>query len=100
MQRIEPTVGRVLHYHPAADHADCGQTLTALICKVNLAVFDSCGHQFSWQRVPLIQGDDEVCVGAHFCSWMPYQIGQARGGANVLGSVAQQAADAPADVRE
>jgi hypothetical protein len=82
--RIEPTVGRTIHYHPAADHPDAGQLLTAFICKVNadgtvnLAIFDSCGHQFSRQRVPLMQ-DDVVPLdaGSQYCRWMPYQLGQA-----------------------
>lgn len=84
--RIEPTVGRVVHYHPSADHPDASQTLTALICKVNpdgtinLAIFDSCGHQFSRQRVQIVQ-QDEAVIGFEnhtgFCSWMPFQLGQA-----------------------
>ena len=79
--RIEPTVGRVVHYHPGPDHPNHGEILVALICKVNddgtenLAIFDSCGRQFSRQRVRYAetQGDDFT---GHW-SWMPYQLGQA-----------------------
>ena len=79
--RIEPTVGRVVHYHPAPDHRDHGNVLTAFICKVhdngsvNLAIFDSDGMQFSRLRVQYAdqQGDDYT---GHW-SWMPYQLGQA-----------------------
>lgn len=80
---IAPTVGRSIHYHPAADHPDHGQTLVALIAKVNpdgtlnLAIFDSCGHHFSRQRVALIQCDDATPEGMQYCTWMPFQVGQA-----------------------
>lgn len=81
--RIEPTVGRVVHYHPAPDHPDHGQSLTALICKVNvdgtvnLAIFDSCGHQFSRHRVQYANVLRDEYSGRW--SWQPHQIERASG---------------------
>lgn len=92
---IEPTVGRVVHYWPDVEtpgHIDnnmgmnCGgQPMPALVTyvfgprMVNLAVFDHHGNRHARTSVRLQQpGDGSVPPepGA-FCSWMPYQIGQA-----------------------
>ena len=44
---------------------------------VNLAVFDSNGQPHSRTSVPLVQEGEDKPEHGYFCSWMPYQVGQA-----------------------
>jgi hypothetical protein len=46
-------------------------------CLVNLSVFDSNGTPFSRTSVPLVQEGEAKPEHGYFCSWMPYQVGQA-----------------------
>ena len=87
---IEPTVGRVVLYHPAVDDPG-GMHLSeptkdvhaAIICyvwdntSVNLAVFDSNGVPYARTSIYLLQEGNERPVGP-YCEWMPYQLGQAK----------------------
>jgi hypothetical protein len=80
MPRIEPTVGRVLLYHTP----DSSKPLAAMIANVNedgtinIGYLDSVGTHHSQQCLPLIQDTDGIPTGnVHFCTWMPYQLGQA-----------------------
>ncbi len=57
--------------------------LAAHVCKVhsdrmvNLMVIGESGVPFSETSVPLVQPNEEVPAG-NYCSWMPYQVGQAQ----------------------
>lgn len=79
---IEPTVGRVVWFHPEIGNRDCGATLAAIVCHVwsitcvNLAVFDSNGAPYNRTSVFLWQGDSER-PSSQYAEWMPYQKGQA-----------------------
>lgn len=85
---IEPTTGRVVWYRPNDPDAKilgaCGQPLAAHVAYVhnarlvNLMVIDPNGHPHSRTSVTLLQEDDISMVGASFCEWMPYQVGQAK----------------------
>ncbi len=76
---IEPTVGRVVWYHPQGH----SETHAAIIARVNndetinIAWFDVMGGAQSAQSVPLIQDAPVAQTGSAYCEWMPYQKGQA-----------------------
>ena len=86
---IKPTVGRVLWFYPSqltgeagfVRHPD-GGPYAAIIARVwndamvNLAVFDANGTIHSRTSVPLVQ-DGGCALEEGFCSWMPFQKGQA-----------------------
>lgn len=87
---IPPTVGRVVHYYrdPRAGESDFavnddGLPYAAIIAHVwsdtmvNLTVFDANGRPHSRTSVELVQGPQPARPAGAFCSWMPYQIGQA-----------------------
>ncbi len=82
---IEPTVGRVVWYHPGPhEHGPSpgGQPLAAHIAHVwsdtcvNLMVIDANGNPYSCTSVLLVQ-DGALRPENCFCEWMPYQKGQA-----------------------
>lgn len=92
---IPPSNGRIVWYTPArksgdfdsdADivHHDKLKPLAAMVVHVwgdrmvNLVVFDSNGQQRPRTSVDLLQDDDAKPEGGRFCSWMPYQVGQAK----------------------
>lgn len=82
---IVPTPGRVVWFTPAtAHHTDPKQPWAALITyvwsdrMVNLAAFDQNGCAQPKTSVTLLQDDDAKPEGGYFCSWMPYQVGQAK----------------------
>jgi hypothetical protein len=64
-------------------HIDGRKPLAAIIAHVfndalvNLAVFDSNGMSHSRTSVPLVQAGEAKPEHGYFCSWMPYQVGQA-----------------------
>lgn len=74
---IEPTLGRVVHYHPKDEP---GERHAAMIAKVNadgtvnLGCLTDNGVHYSAQNVTLVQ-DGEPNTGQ--CEWMAYQKGQA-----------------------
>jgi hypothetical protein len=75
---INPTVGRVVLFHPDAPHDQPFAATIAYVHSdrmVNLSVIDANGFQFSKNSVTLIQDDD--AYPAEYCEWMPYQKGQA-----------------------
>lgn len=87
--RIQPTVGRVVLFHPGATPpagfsmpAEAGEPCDAHICHVNdddtlnLAVFDAVGAHHAITNVPLSQ-NGEAPADRPYCTWMPYQRGQA-----------------------
>lgn len=83
---IQPTVGRVVWYHPRntdplGDEANHPNRRYAAIvtqvwgdCCVNLAIFDPNGTPFARTSVVLVH-DTPTNPGQ--CEWMPYQKGQA-----------------------
>jgi hypothetical protein len=88
---INPTVGRVVWFHPPTNAAeggfaapDAGQPLAAIIARVwsermvNLTVFDANGVPHSRTSVVLVQEGEPVPQNGYYAEWMPYQIGQAK----------------------
>lgn len=91
---ITPSNGRIVWYTPSrpvetfdsdkciAQH-DRLVPLAAMVVHVwgdrmvNLVVFDSNGTATPRTSVMLLQDDDAKPEGGRFCSWMPYQKGQA-----------------------
>ncbi len=81
---IKPTVGRVLWYYPKGRKAG-EQPQAAMIAHVwsdtcvNLAIFDDNGCPLAVPptSVLLVQEGAEVPSGGRYCTWMPYQQGQA-----------------------
>ena len=77
---IEPTLGRVVHYHPKDEP---GERHAAMIAKVNadgtvnLGCLTDNGVHYSAQNVTLVQ-DGEPNPGQ--CEWMAYQKNQVRNG--------------------
>ncbi|GER16699.1 Gp49 family protein [Variovorax boronicumulans] len=92
---ISPTVGRVAWYYPSLLTGEAGFTpprdgepLAAIVAHVwndtmvNLAVFDANGTAHSRTSVRLIHEDlTGDRPSESFCTWMPYQKGQARAAA-------------------
>lgn len=89
---IEPTVGRVVHYHPYKGANALSRDeilnfgrgpLAAIVVHVwndrcvNLCVFDSTGRPHGCCYVPLLQEDDPAPADGRYCEWLPYQKGQA-----------------------
>lgn len=87
---ISPTPGRVVWFTPSRlaggaglVHHDATKPLAAMVCHVwndrmvNLVVFDSNGDPHGKTSVQLLQDDDAKPEHGYFCSWMPYQVGQA-----------------------
>lgn len=82
MSKIIPTVGRVVWYYSNNVDVLQPQPFAATVAyvhsdrMVNLSVIDANGYQFPVQSVPLVQDGEERPQGM-YCTWMPYQIGQA-----------------------
>lgn len=82
---IKPTVGRVVWFYPQG-HSQDKQPLAAIVSHVwsdtcvNLAIFSAngCPMQNPPTSILLVQEGSEVPSGGHYCTWMPYQIGQAK----------------------
>jgi hypothetical protein len=79
---IKPTIGRIVDYWPDG-FVEGEQPRAAQIAYVwsdtciNIGFLYVDGVHGNATSVPLWQGEDERPKGAH-CSWMPYQIGQAK----------------------
>jgi hypothetical protein len=82
---IPPTVGRVVWYYPPG-RTPPQQPQAAIVAHVwsdtcvNLAIFDDNGQPVPKPptSVLLVQEGAEVPSGGHYCTWMPYQLGQAK----------------------
>jgi len=83
---ITPTVGRVVWFtpHPEQDNRfDKTQPLAAIVAyvwhdrMVNLTVVEQDGISHAATSVYLVQPDETAPWRAAFCTWMPYQVGQA-----------------------
>mgnify|MGYP000190283694 FL=1 len=85
---ISPTIGRVVWFYPRG-HQPNQQPLAAMVAHVwsdtcvNLVIFDANGRPMADPptSVLLVQPESEVPTGDHYCTWMPYQIGQAKAAA-------------------
>lgn len=83
MPVIQPTPGRIVWYHPAAEEPFAGATgadpLAAMVVcvhgerTVNLVVYDKKGGTHPRENVTLLQDDVSVRPSGAFCEWMPYQ---------------------------
>lgn len=77
---IIPTVGRIVWFY----YTDGFGPRAAIVAEVhedesvNLAVFNRLGDSFGVCQVPLIQDGEVPPEHGHYCTWMPYQIGQAK----------------------
>lgn len=86
---IPPTNGRVCLYHPGTIDRHTmivrdEQPMSASIAYVwndrliSVSVADHNGNTYGRARVQLLQpGDEPPAPGTAFCTWMPYQLGQA-----------------------
>ena len=77
---IEPTVGRVVHYHPPYDLARIEAAIITHVWSercVNLACFDQNGNSYGMTSVVLLQDHDVPPGGVGYAEWMPFQKGQA-----------------------
>ncbi len=82
---IAPTIGRILWYYPPGPFNATQQPYAAMVAHVwsdtcvNLAIWDANGkpHPQPPTRLLLVQEDGEVPVDGSYCTWMPYQLGQA-----------------------
>lgn len=88
MPRIEPTVGRIVHFRPGTNDQQYvgdpgGEPLAAIVAKVlgpdriNLCVFTDKGHAIAMLDVPLVQEGEAHQEAVSYAEWMPYQKGQA-----------------------
>lgn len=82
---IKPTVGRVVWFWPsAAEFLNNDQPQAAQVAyvhsdrMVNLSVVNHNGEQRAQTSVALVQDGDKLPEQGSFCSWMPYQVGQAK----------------------
>lgn len=85
---IKPTVGRIVWYHKDKSQTEIVQyedtPLAAIVCMVwsdrvvNLRVIDANGQAWPVTSVELIQEGETIPGGSRYCTWMPYQIGQAK----------------------
>lgn len=76
---IKPTIGRKVWYYPTA----CAPEEDATVIDthgdrcVSLFVINRGGTTSNQRSVILVQDGDPVPTGSH-CTWMPYQVGQAK----------------------
>ena len=97
MSHIKPTEGRIVLFCPTQQHAEwlrlnvisLHDPMAAMIAYVhpsglvNLSVADHLGHQYGVQNVQLLQNADDAKFDSEgrllesYCTWMPYQKGQA-----------------------
>ena len=87
---IPPSIGRVVLFHPrpmlVATKTNYGdQPMDAHVVYVwndrmiNIAGFDHDGNPFKLTSVRLVQeGDEPAQEGESVCTWMDYQLGQAK----------------------
>ena len=90
MTKTAPTVGRLIWFTPSRTFSppdflviDPKQPCAPLVAYVwneslvNLTVSDHYGKSFNMTRVQLVQAEEPKPENGYFCSWMPYQVGQA-----------------------
>lgn len=78
--KIIPTVGRIVWFY----YADGFGPRAAIVAyvnedeRVNLTVSNRFGDTFSMPCIPLIQDGEVPPEHGNYCTWMPYQIDQAK----------------------
>lgn len=87
MSKIDPTVGRVVWFHPATNstkhgfepNAICAAQIARVLPdgRLNLGVLDGNGAHHPMTEVPLIQERETAPENGYWAEWMPYQRGQA-----------------------
>lgn len=85
---IKPTIGRRVWFYPNGaisgftaspdQPCDAGIAYVWTDRMVNLSVADHNGVVMGRTSVPLLQDDDPVPASGAYCTWMPYQVGQAK----------------------
>jgi hypothetical protein len=106
MTVINPTVGRVVWFHPPSNstkhgfepNAICAATIAKVLTdgRLNLGVLDGNGVNHSMTEVPLIQEGETPPKDGYFAEWMPYQKSVAKGEtAPVLHATPKSAEDLP-----
>lgn len=79
---IAPTVGRIVWFYP--NGAGPREPLAAQIAKVisdefvNIGYLDASGIALNARTVRLCQEGEEPPTSRPYCTWMPYQVGQAK----------------------
>lgn len=74
-----PTIGRIVHFKPHADHGAAeGEVFAAIVTKVNddeslnLAAFDGNGNTFGVQNIEMVEDPSKVDAGSSgYCFWPP-----------------------------
>lgn len=76
---IKPTVGRVVLFFPVEGAPPQAATIAAVHTdtEVNLGVFLQGGSVSGYTNVPLLDENQAPPMSGPFCTWMPYQLGQA-----------------------
>lgn len=80
---IEPTVGRVVWFWPVGQNDMNEQPCAALVTYVhgprliNVGGFNHNGDHFKRTSCTLVQEGDAK-PEKNYCTWMPYQVGQAK----------------------
>ncbi len=76
---IHPTIGRKVWFYEAAGEPEQDATVIDVHGDrmVSLYVISRGGFAGARRSVTLVQEGDEVPSGPH-CTWMPYQVGQAK----------------------
>lgn len=92
---IKPTVGRVVWFYKYNSTKGHQGPLAAHVCKVhsdscvNLMVISELGTSYSKTSVLLVQENEEVPQN-NYCTWMPYQLGQAAKTEQVVADAAKR----------
>jgi len=81
MSKIDPTVGRMIWFHPPSDstntgfepNAICAATIAKVLPdgRLNLGVLDGNGVNHSMTEVPLIQEGDKAPEKGYYAEWIP-----------------------------
>jgi hypothetical protein len=104
---IDPTVARLVLFHPAPDAElprNGGEPLAGIVVgvngsrSINVAVFDVRGGHHAFTSVPLLQDDDAAPSDSHYAEWMPYQKGQAANAEAAEGPLAKRLDDMALEV--
>lgn len=95
MAKIEPTVGRKLHFYSYENGQHAAVPLSADLAAVNadgtinLMVISAEGFPGSRTGVQLVQEGEDVPL-SHYATWIPYQRGQAAKTQEMEGKIAEQ----------